>query len=128
MASKHLYFFAIRQGGGWVIDAVGDDLDDSWGFERPEVINGLVAWDETGRSYEFEPCQDREGGPWQFHLRSDDPNELREALRRFLFTILASGRHKRRAAIVGIDAQQLRAAPLEVLVEYARTLDLQQEY
>lgn len=128
MAPEHVYFFAVRANGEWAVDAVASDLDESWAYEQPEVVDGLIAWDESGRSYVFEPRRDRNGGPWHFHRRADDPDELREALRRFLLKVLSSGRHRRRAAAAGIDAEQLENASLEALVEVARTLDLEHEY
>lgn len=128
MSAGHIYFFAVRADDEWAVDAVRSDLEESWAFEHPEVVSGLIAWDERGRSYEFEPRRDREGGPWYFHHRADDPDELRVALRRFLLKVLSSRRHRRRAAAAAVDAQQLENASLDSLVEVARTLDLEHEY
>lgn len=128
VTSKHLYFFAVRADGEWAVDAVAGDLDESWAYEQPEVVGGLIAWDESGRSYVFEPRRDREGGPWHFHHRTDDPNELRDALRKFLLKVLSNRRHSRRAASAGIDAAKLESASLDALVDVARVLDLEHEY
>ena len=129
MGKDHLYFFAVRTDGGFEIDSIGRYLDDSAGYERIDVEHGgLVAWDEEGRLYQFEPSRDRENAGWRFRVGSQNAEELRAALLRFLNMVGTSRRHRRRARSAGVDLGRLEGASIDVLVETVRRINLVDEY
>lgn len=124
-----LYFFALRTDKGVEIDSVGRDLDDSSAYEQVDVASGLIAWDELGTSYRFEPRRDHEGTGWMVEKTGgDDSARLTEALRGLLLNVMQSRRHGRRAQSIGIDADAVRAATLPELVLFVRRMDLEDEY
>jgi hypothetical protein len=63
--SNKLYFFALPTENGLEIDAIGSELSDSHRFEKSDVEAGLVAWDESGRSYRFFARQPDAGAAWE---------------------------------------------------------------
>ncbi|MGH3848928.1 MAG: hypothetical protein ACRDRT_04375, partial [Pseudonocardiaceae bacterium] len=64
MNKDALYFFAVQTDRGPEIDSVGHGLDDSAEYEEIDVSVGLLAWDERGTLYRFEPRREREGAGW----------------------------------------------------------------
>ncbi len=111
-----------------MIDAITSDLSDSARFEEPELVSGLVAWDERGRYYRFQSQRAKEGAPWEYTLGSEDPEGLRMALVRFLRYILQRRRRRRRAESCGLSTDVPDNASLELLLAYVDRLDLIHQY
>lgn len=125
-----LYIFALQTKNGLQIDAFLHDLSDSDVFEEIDVAAGLVAWDELGRFYRFEPRLKCEGvsGSWDWTAGPDDPELLRRMLVDFLNSITRSRRHRRRAAAVEVSLPVPEDASLTALVGYVKKLDLVNNY
>ncbi len=123
-----LYFFALPTKNGLEIDAFRRDLSDSADFEEIDVADGLVAWDELGRVYRFEPRRKGEGAPWDWTAGPDDPEQLRRMLVDFINNIARSRRRRRRAAAVGVSLPVPQDASLTALVGYVEELDLVNNY
>lgn len=124
-----MYFFAIQTDRGIEIDSIGDQLDDSHRFEEVDVAAGLIAWDDRGTTYRFEPQRESERDGWAIGTTERGHSDaLAEALRRFLLQVTQNRHHRRRAALVGASSDFLRTASLDELIAVAAEMDLAKEY